>query len=109
MDLFKSLIKALGQRGEEVKGETPYGARGRSKIAVLMLGWALLLLGMVGLLLPLLPGIPFFIAGLVVLSREYEWARGLLERGRRLIPALSGKLQQLWRAAGLGTSQSPQD
>ena len=108
MDLFKLLIKAFGQRGEAVKGETPHAAR-RSKIAVLTLGWSLLLLGMVGLFLPLLPGIPLFIAGLVVLSREYEWARGLLERTRRLIPALSGKLQQLWRAAGLGTSQSPQD
>jgi len=41
----------------------------KMKYPVLILGWILLLLGVIGLVLPLLPGIPLLIAGLVILSR----------------------------------------
>jgi hypothetical protein len=42
-------------------------------------GWALILAGIAGVLLPVLPGIPFLLAGLVVLSSQYAWSRRLLE------------------------------
>jgi Putative transmembrane protein (PGPGW) len=41
-------------------------------------GWALLMLGVAGLILPVLPGTPLIIAGLVILSADHHWARKLL-------------------------------
>ncbi|HXJ89084.1 MAG TPA: PGPGW domain-containing protein [Candidatus Binatia bacterium] len=67
------------------------------KFPVLILGSILLLLGAIGLVLPLLPGIPLLIAGLVILSREYNWARRLIARGRRRLPAALAKSRQAWR------------
>jgi uncharacterized protein len=43
-------------------------------------GWTLLILGAVGLMLPFLPGVPLLIAGLVMLSADYRWARNCLRR-----------------------------
>jgi len=42
-------------------------------------GFALLVLGVVGLFLPFLQGIAFIVLGLLLLSREYHWARRLLD------------------------------
>ena len=64
-------------------------------------GWVLLVLGVVGLFLPLLPGIVLLIAGLVVLSREYEWARRLLRYGRERFPLVAANVQQFWRPSGI--------
>lgn len=46
-------------------------------------GFALLGLGIVGLFLPILQGIAFIIGGLLLLAREYHWARNLLNWVRR--------------------------
>jgi uncharacterized membrane protein YbaN (DUF454 family) len=79
------------------------------KYPVLILGWLLMLLGVIGLVLPLLPGIPLLIAGLVILSREYDWARRLLARGRRWLPAVTAKSRQIWRSVRMQYSRrSPQ-
>ncbi len=43
-------------------------------------GWILVVLGVAGLMLPVLPGIPLLIAGLVMLSADYRWARNFLRR-----------------------------
>jgi len=43
-------------------------------------GWTLLLLGVAGLMLPFLPGIPLLIAGLIMLSAQHRWARNCLRR-----------------------------
>jgi uncharacterized membrane protein YbaN (DUF454 family) len=77
----------------------------KTKFPVLMLGWILLMIGVLGLLLPLLPGIPLLIAGLVILSREYDWARRLLVRGRRSLPGVSAKFRQIWRRVRMAPSQ----
>ena len=79
--------------------------RSQKKFLVLVLGWILLLVGVLGLLLPLLPGIPPLIAGLVILSREYEWARRLLDRVQRWLPAVSEQVRRLWRRVGKKSSQ----
>ena len=75
------------------------------KFLVLILGWILLLVGVLGLLLPLLPGIPPLITGLVILSREYDWARRLLARVQGWLPAVSEKVRGLWRRVGKQRSQ----
>ncbi len=48
-------------------------------------GWAFLVLGAAGLVLPVMPGIPLVAAGLIMLSSDYPWARTLLRRTRKWI------------------------
>jgi uncharacterized protein len=43
-------------------------------------GWIFLILGVAGVLLPVLPGAPLLIAGLVLLSADYRWARNCLRK-----------------------------
>jgi uncharacterized membrane protein YbaN (DUF454 family) len=38
-------------------------------------GWICLMLGIIGIILPLLPGVPLLFAGLILLSSHYRWAR----------------------------------
>lgn len=37
-------------------------------------GWALIGVGVAGLVLPIIPGIPLLVAGLIALSAQYKWA-----------------------------------
>jgi uncharacterized membrane protein YbaN (DUF454 family) len=37
-------------------------------------GWLCVFAGVLGLVLPVIPGIPLLIAGLIVLSTRYRWA-----------------------------------
>ena len=53
------------------------------KIVVGIAGGALVLLGLVMVPLPG-PGIPVVIAGIVLLSTEFEWAARARDRGREL-------------------------
>jgi hypothetical protein len=48
------------------------------KIAVTILGWALVLLGLAAIILPG-PGLLLLLLGLIVLSQEYEWASRRVE------------------------------
>lgn len=52
------------------------------RILIAILGGLLLGFGVVGLLLPVLPGWILIIAGLTVLSWEFDWARKLLDQAR---------------------------
>ena len=56
------------------------GKRIAWKVLRLTTGWFLIILGVVGLFLPVLQGILFIISGLAVLSTENRWARTLLEK-----------------------------
>ena len=57
--------------------------RGTRRAAVTLIGFALVGIGLVGLLLPVLPGWVLIIAGFAVLSREYAWAHSGLAFARR--------------------------
>lgn len=46
-------------------------------------GFALIGLGIIGLFLPFLQGIAMIVAGLLLLAREFHWARRLLEWAKR--------------------------
>ena len=49
----------------------------------IVVGFVLLGMGLVGLLLPVVPQIPFLLGGLLLLAREFHWARRLLDWAKR--------------------------
>lgn len=65
------------------------------RVALIIVGWVFIVLGIVGLFLPVLQGILFLLIGLVILSTEYHWARKLLAKLRTHFP----KLDSVIRAA----------
>jgi len=54
-------------------------------------GFLLVLVGLLGLALPILPGWIFVIPGLMLLAREFHWARRLLERFKSYLPKKSAQ------------------
>jgi uncharacterized membrane protein YbaN (DUF454 family) len=63
------------------------------RVAFNAAGWVLLLLGLVGLVLPVLPGVLLLIVGLSFLSLEYQWAYRWMGPLRRRFPIAEKKLQ----------------
>lgn len=59
------------------------------RAAVLVVGWAFVLVGIVGLFLPVLQGILFILIGLFILSSEYIWAHHLLQKLRQRFPGVA--------------------
>jgi len=64
------------------------------RFIVLISGWAFIILGVVGLFLPILQGILFLLIGLVILSSEYVWAHHLLQKVRDRFPRISRKADE---------------
>jgi uncharacterized protein len=64
------------------------------RIAVWWLGWLFIILGILGLFLPILQGILFLLVGLYLLSAESPWAARLLSRIRDRFPRLSKKFDE---------------
>jgi len=62
------------------------------RAGVLILGWAFVLVGIVGLFLPVLQGVLFILIGLFILSSEYIWAHHLLEKIRGRFPRVASQL-----------------
>ena len=69
------------------------------RILVLIVGWAFILLGILGLFLPVLQGVLFLLVGLIILSSEYVWAHRLLTRLRERFPKIG-------RTADLATEKA---
>jgi hypothetical protein len=65
---FKAVVLFLGRNGR--------------RIAVTVVGVAVLLIGLAGLLLPVLPGWLLIFVGLGILATEYVWAQRLLRLAR---------------------------
>ena len=63
------------------------------RVAFNAAGWVLLLLGIIGLVLPVLPGLLFLIVGLSLLSLEYQWAHRWMEPLRRRFPKAEKKIE----------------
>ena len=61
------------------------------RLAVQLVGWAFMVVGIIGLFLPILQGILFILIGLIILSTQYSWAHRLLERMRARFPRLAQK------------------
>jgi len=62
--------------------------RHAKRIVILIVGWTFILLGIVGLFLPILQGVLFILVGLIILSSEYLWAHHLLARVKERFPKL---------------------
>ena len=58
------------------------------RILILIAGWGFILLGIVGLFLPILQGVLFILIGLIILSSEYVWAHHLLTKLKQRFPRL---------------------
>jgi len=56
------------------------------KIIAYVAGWSFILLGIVGLFLPILQGILFIAIGLLILAQHSRWAKRMLVRLRRKYP-----------------------
>jgi uncharacterized membrane protein YbaN (DUF454 family) len=48
-----------------------------SSLWLKIVGWACIVVGLLGIVLPVIPGVPFLIAGLATLSTQHRWARAL--------------------------------
>lgn len=75
-----------------VKPEASRGSR-FARIAGIIAGWVFVALGIVGLFLPFLQGVLFLLIGLVILSKEYSWARNLISHMRRRFPKFDALLK----------------
>jgi len=64
------------------------------RILVLIAGWSFILLGIVGVFVPILQGVLFLLVGLIILSSEYVWAHHLLSKIRERFPKLGRTADQ---------------
>jgi uncharacterized membrane protein YbaN (DUF454 family) len=64
------------------------------RAGVLAVGWAFIVLGIIGLFLPILQGILFLLIGLVILSSEYVWAHQLLHKLRTRFPKIAEQMDR---------------
>lgn len=71
-------------------GVLEYGMRKKAyRFAKLVVGWTFIVLGVLGLFLPVLQGILFLAIGLTILAQEQEWAHRLMVRLRHRFPSLA--------------------
>lgn len=76
-------------------------ARSGKRIAVTVVGVVVLLIGVAGLLLPILPGWALIFVGLGILATEYFWARRLLLKAKAVaLTAKNKALGKKQQAAG---------
>ncbi len=67
--------------------DSPKTTHPLKRLLMLAAGWVFLLLGIAGLVLPILQGILFIVIGLSILSTEYGWSRKLLAKLQARFPA----------------------
>ena len=61
----------------------------RRRWLYLLVGWVFIVLGILGLFLPVLQGVLFLLIGLIILSSEYLWAHKVLTKLRGRFPHLT--------------------
>ena len=69
------------------------------RFLVLALGWAFIVLGILGIFLPILQGILFLAIGLMILSRESRWAAARLRWLKRRYPKFGQTYDEAERRA----------
>jgi uncharacterized membrane protein YbaN (DUF454 family) len=63
-------------------------------VIVATVGSTLVGLGLLGLVLPVIPGIPLLIAGFALLATEFAWAEVLLNRTKDQVTKAVGKVRK---------------
>jgi uncharacterized protein (TIGR02611 family) len=71
--------------------------RSSKRVAVLLVGIALVLAGVAMLVLPG-PGLLVIIAGLAVMATEFAWAERLLDQAKEQASKASARAKRSWRA-----------
>ncbi len=82
-------------RAVDVRAVGRFVVRGTRRAALTLIGFALVAIGLAGLVLPVLPGWILILAGFAVLSREYSWADSGLAFARRHAARSGRKLRSL--------------
>lgn len=70
-----------------------------TRLLKIILGWVFLVLGVLGLFLPILQGILFLAIGLTILAQEQPWAHRLMTRLRNRFPAMAKASDEAHRKA----------
>lgn len=65
------------------------------RIAVVALGWILMIGGVIGLFLPFVPGAVLIVAGALMLKPQREWLRRALEKCLVRLPFLERAFRRL--------------
>lgn len=68
--------------------------RSSRRVAVTVIGVALVLVGLAGVVLPVIPGPLLILAGLALMATEYVWARRALEAARRRANQARAKVRE---------------
>src|SRR4249919_1129714 len=94
---LEAVAPAAARRWHDHPAFVPFKAIGRfirrsgKRIAVTVAGTVVLLLGIAGLALPILPGWALIFVGLGILATEYVWARKLLMKAKETAIAAKDK------------------
>ena len=64
------------------------------RAGLLVAGWLFIILGVIGLFLPIMQGALFIFIGLLILSSEYVWAHKLLQSLRVRFPRIAKLLDR---------------
>ncbi|MGH2627767.1 MAG: PGPGW domain-containing protein, partial [Anaerolineales bacterium] len=83
-----------GDRVATARGMFRWIGRNSRRVAITIVGFVLLLAGLAGLALPLLPGWLLLIAGLAVLGTEYMWARRMLDEAKKRAKQAAEKVRR---------------
>ena len=92
----------------DVRALARFLVRGTRRAAITLIGFTLVVVGLAGLLLPVLPGWVLIIGGFAVLSREYSWAHSCLAFCRRHAARGGTKLRSMATRRGTRVDDAPE-
>jgi hypothetical protein len=69
------------------------GRSGR-RVGITIAGGALVLIGLIGVIAPIIPGPVLIIGGLAVLATEYAWARRALDTAKRRAKQVADRVRR---------------
>jgi uncharacterized membrane protein YbaN (DUF454 family) len=64
------------------------------RVSVIALGWVFICLGIVGLVLPVVPGVVLIVVGALMVNPQLAWLRRMLEKCRVRFPVLAPALKR---------------
>jgi uncharacterized membrane protein YbaN (DUF454 family) len=74
------------------------------RVAIIALGWVFICLGIVGLVLPVVPGAILIVVGALMVNPQWAWLRRMLKKCRVRFPVLTPTFRRF--SAWMESSQS---